>query len=1124
MACQYGIGLTIGRICSGSLGFDISTRAIIEGRDMKKFLTTMMAVVAASVNADGLTPVQLQDLDITNKIYTAAQVDEIAEAGGDFTTNNVLLVDTITNVVSALGGRMSTNDVCNIVTNEVEESYWTYSPDIPDDSKPMFYHDGMWELSNGWGMKTGEEDALTVSFDEADWGGDYAFTATRHRVTRNALGLATLEDLPPLTNGIPTRTDIEAGWWSEWDVSPSDVELRWTDNPAESIIGWSPYKNGVEWGSAKGDADSSSLSWAEGSEASEYITATRYRVAAPIPDKVSQLANDSGYVTKSVTNGLATMVRHVDEMESSEWLLLGNNCLLSWEPEEGEWHGSYSDKGNTTRCVLRYDGEWLYKSWVFRLGATVPDWQYTNTAIRTASELTFGNNNLVRTNETWATIDYPVVYANDLPPLTNGLVSHSELEGILDVELSKKLSPYPFIESEVMETWDYAGVAAGEGYHWEIEVNTVSYEYALYKVANGADTSSGTLYGIYNGTEDTVYIPDFLEPDGMAQYVGVSATRSRICPLAPFKNNQMNLGWKFTSGGENVVSGPTYSNGAWTVDVVFEGYSDRFTAAETAEDATSLTFSGGLVTATRLPSAFTVTVSASTVTNTMRDLWFVLKCSESAPNITWGSNIDRFDGGSAGAIAPTANATNVYHIVEYEKGRFYVATQQRSSASMVAQIATNAADIVSITNNLATNYKTKADLDKGWLSEWTILRDGNDVTSQVGQPEFNSEWDVSGAIVRGDQEPSGVVPPIDEDTMTLSWMTEYQGQEDMETAHYTATRYRVAAPIPDKVSQLINDANYVTKSVTNGLAALNKIPLPSNEQPRQDGLGYSGVSNTWARSDHVHPTDTSRASQQDLEDNYYNRAQTENAINLLAAYYITMDAEGSPFTTLFALTNASTYYSGGEARELTRNDYAVVLEDESHNTNEWRYVYATHVDAGTGETNGQWEAQYPIETNDYGALSNKPQIDGVELTENTTAAQLGLVTATDVNNLDTSYRRFIGITNVNQSIQYFTTTENDGITELRIEIPADGVTKDWVVYVISAKELTLTLPDNTTWWMASTSYLDNIASNTPTALYFTQVTDGKYMLGRQELHEVSIPLPVVTEPETTEEEPEEETP
>ena len=75
-----------------------------------------------------------------------------------------------------------------------------------------------------------------------------------------------------------------------------------------------------------------------------------------------------------------------------------------------------------------------------------------------------------------------------------------------------------------------------------------------------------------------------------------------------------------------------------------------------------------------------------------------------------------------------------------------------------------------------------------------------------------------------------------------------------------------------------------------------------------------------------------------------------SSINALAAFYITKDADGNPFSTHAELVGATTFYSGGEVRVPTRNDYAIVLKDEvnggaTHNST--RYTY-----------NNGWEFQY----------------------------------------------------------------------------------------------------------------------------------------------------------------------
>lgn len=94
-----------------------------------------------------------------------------------------------------------------------------------------------------------------------------------------------------------------------------------------------------------------------------------------------------------------------------------------------------------------------------------------------------------------------------------------------------------------------------------------------------------------------------------------------------------------------------------------------------------------------------------------------------------------------------------------------------------------------------------------------------------------------------------------------------------------------------------------------------------------------------------------------LTDDYYTKDETEEAIDRVAAYYITYDAAGNPFPTYAALANATTVYSGGAVRVPTRNDYCVVLADETHDNAEYRYIYAV----AEGQTTGSWQPQFPVE-------------------------------------------------------------------------------------------------------------------------------------------------------------------
>lgn len=87
-----------------------------------------------------------------------------------------------------------------------------------------------------------------------------------------------------------------------------------------------------------------------------------------------------------------------------------------------------------------------------------------------------------------------------------------------------------------------------------------------------------------------------------------------------------------------------------------------------------------------------------------------------------------------------------------------------------------------------------------------------------------------------------------------------------------------------------------------------------------------------------------------------------SSIEANAARYITSDTAGNSFATKAALTGATTYYYAGKSVTLTKNDYAVVASDETHDNATTRYLYTVN-DQGTGS----WSYQYVI--------NNKPFTD-----------------------------------------------------------------------------------------------------------------------------------------------------
>lgn len=77
-------------------------------------------------------------------------------------------------------------------------------------------------------------------------------------------------------------------------------------------------------------------------------------------------------------------------------------------------------------------------------------------------------------------------------------------------------------------------------------------------------------------------------------------------------------------------------------------------------------------------------------------------------------------------------------------------------------------------------------------------------------------------------------------------------QADWNVTSTTSDAYIKNKPtIPDSTSDLTNDSGFITSAA---------IPSASDTAPAMDGTASAGSGTTWARADHVHPTDTSRAS------------------------------------------------------------------------------------------------------------------------------------------------------------------------------------------------------------------------------------------------------------------------
>ena len=146
-------------------------------------------------------------------------------------------------------------------------------------------------------------------------------------------------------------------------------------------------------------------------------TATREMVTN-FAARVSRSATD---YTDAATNQLAQAIAPkadaqtlAVELASADWFRHGYPGAILASGAIDAWNGSYTLKGSTYECALYYNGAWVYTETQIRLGGSSLVGIYSNTASRAATELTFGNILLTRTNETWTTTAYPVVYSNQL--------------------------------------------------------------------------------------------------------------------------------------------------------------------------------------------------------------------------------------------------------------------------------------------------------------------------------------------------------------------------------------------------------------------------------------------------------------------------------------------------------------------------------------------------------------------------------------------------------------------------------------------------------------------------------------------------------------------------------------
>lgn len=164
-----------------------------------------------------------------------------------------------------------------------------------------------------------------------------------------------------------------------------------------------------------------------------------------------------------------------------------------------------------------------------------------------------------------------------------------------------------------------------------------------------------------------------------------------------------------------------------------------------------------------------------------------------------------------------------------------------------------------------------------------------------------------------------------------------------------------------------------------------------------------------------------------------------SSIQNVAAFYITKNAAGDPFATKAELNAATVFYSGGVVRVPTRNDYCVVLADESktiaetgenpttryiYGTNSWSYQYIVN---RSGLTAAQWAAVNSGITAAIVALAENAQqgtkLNGTSIVDGDGIAQIPLATASVYGAVKGDTSKGVGITSGVPAVQKATDTE-----------------------------------------------------------------------------------------------------
>lgn len=191
------------------------------------------------------------------------------------------------------------------------------------------------------------------------------------------------------------------------------------------------------------------------------------------------------------------------------------------------------------------------------------------------------------------------------------------------------------------------------------------------------------------------------------------------------------------------------------------------------------------------------------------------------------------------------------------------------------------------------------------------------------------------------------------DTATNNMNNALQGKIDTKVSQTTfenemLTKADVTNAVkPSELTNAINSTkeelnsniNNVNDNLT-GLINGKQDKLNANQTNAvNSGINALLVDRITYNRDNINAINNKIPAQASSDNQLADKAFVNSSLNSIAAYYITKNAAGDSFATKAELDAATTFYSGGVERVPTRNDYCIVIKDESHNNATTRYIY-----------------------------------------------------------------------------------------------------------------------------------------------------------------------------------------